>query len=254
MADFLEAELERKLNLYQRFVKLYEYHGDLLDEILKIESILPNSHSGINNYFLEGVIEEEQVSLITNLSNGSTQRFVQSQGVWVLGRDPLKSIFVSNPYISRHHAAIYYVEATGCFYFSDLESTNGSFVNGEPVYHGVELKNGDRICMGTLTFSFFVNTSTQVLADVDSDILAQLKYKQEIPSISHLHQRRVSTELLDGRRESTLQCWRNLELIDPDREEQEGTIGTNDHEATQINSNLHQNPIYRYHPQNQNVS
>lgn len=255
MANFLEAELEQRLNLYQKFVKLYEYHGDLLDEIFKIESVLPNSNPGMNTYFLEGVIGDDGVSLVTNLSSGNTQCFVQSQGVWVLGRDPLKSIFVCNPYISRHHAAIYYVEATGCFYLSDLGSTNGSFVNGEPIYHGIKLQNGDRIRIGTLTFSFFVNTSTstQVLADVGSDILTQLRYKQETPSTSCLEQRGIPTEFIDEKRESTRQFWRNLEVIDADGEDN-GGIGTKDYEATPIDANLHQNPIYRYHHKNQNVS
>lgn len=214
MADFLETDLDKRLSLYQRFVKIYEHHSDLLESILQLENIERDSNPGIQNYFMEGVIEESGVSLVTNLSNGKTQRYRQSQKVWILGRDPVGAIFLCNPYISRHHAVIQYVDSRDCFYFTDLSSTNGSFINDEPVYYPVELRDGDRIRIGTFVFSFFINSSGKTLPVVNGDILTKLDSHFEIPVGGLNHYPQAKTKLIDEARESTVQFTRVVEARD----------------------------------------
>jgi pSer/pThr/pTyr-binding forkhead associated (FHA) protein len=62
----------------------------------------------------------------------------------------------------------------------DLDSSNGSYVNGELVREAVRLKDGDRIRLGILTFSFFLCRSTQTLGTVSTELLTQLEQSEAL--------------------------------------------------------------------------
>lgn len=65
----------------------------------------------------------------------------------LIGRDPnLCDIVIDDPLVSRQHARIRQEGDQFCIY--DLDSANGTFVNGE-VGLRAELHNGDRISMGS---------------------------------------------------------------------------------------------------------
>jgi diguanylate cyclase (GGDEF)-like protein len=63
----------------------------------------------------------------------------------VLGRDLLADIVIEDSAVSRRHATILLHE--GMYYVSDLNSANGTFVNGTRV-NRTPLQNGDRIQIG----------------------------------------------------------------------------------------------------------
>ncbi|MDJ0737985.1 MAG: FHA domain-containing protein [Nostocaceae cyanobacterium] len=174
MADLLEPELEQRLNLYQVFLKLYENHTALLDDILQLENLSQPSFTKVKPLFVQGVIDTSGVYVITNLSEGKTQRLLQPQQIWTIGRDDSNGICIDDKHMSRHHAAIRYIEEDKSFYLVDFGSTNGSFVNGEPVYQSIRLQDGDRIRLGTFTFSFLMNITTQILPAVAMESLMQL--------------------------------------------------------------------------------
>lgn len=166
-------ELEKRLGLYQVFLKIYEHNRGLLDEILQLEnSSFPYFSSRVPTY-VQGVVQEREVYLITNLVNGNTQKLFQPQKIWMIGRDRRLALTLRDQWISRHHAAIQYVEDEG-FYLVDLNSTNGSFINGEPVFHRQLLKDGDQIRLGSLAVSFFSAEKVQNLEPVSSEIVAQI--------------------------------------------------------------------------------
>jgi pSer/pThr/pTyr-binding forkhead associated (FHA) protein len=163
-------ELEKRLGLYQVFLKIYEHNHGLLDEILQLENLsFPYLSSRVPTY-VQGVVQEREVYLITNLVNGNTQTLFQPQKIWIIGRDRRLALTLKDQWISRHHAALQYVEKEG-FYLIDLNSTNGTFVNGEPVFHRQLLKDGDQIRLGSLTISFFLAQSAQNLEPVSSEIV-----------------------------------------------------------------------------------
>ncbi len=175
MADLLEAELKQRLNLYQVFLKLYENHTTLLDEILQLENISQPSSSGVKPLFVQGVVDASGVHIISNLCGGKTQRLLQPQQIWTIGRDRTNGICIAdNKYVSRRHGAIQYIQEHESFYLIDFGSTNGSFVNGEPAYQPIRLQDGDRIRLGTFTFAFVISASTQVLPTVAVELLMQL--------------------------------------------------------------------------------
>lgn len=174
-------EIEQRLGLYQVFLKLYQHHRNLLDEILKLEKTSGKTFSSVTTRCVTGVIQGEQAHLITNLVDGKTQTLFQPQGIWPIGRDRHLAVSIPDRWLSRRHAVIQYIHNQG-FYLIDLESTNGSFVNGEPVHGRLLLKDGDRVRLGSLAFSFFLCHNNQSLGDTPSDILAQLETLKATPT------------------------------------------------------------------------
>jgi hypothetical protein len=67
----------------------------------------------------------------------------------VIGRDPDCQVRLADASISRHHAQVIR-QPTG-FFISDLQSSNGTSVNGEPLDAPVLLHSGDLIHMGQVT-------------------------------------------------------------------------------------------------------
>lgn len=191
-------ELEKRLGLYQVFLKIYEHNQSLLDEILQLENSTPVSLSGKAPAYVQGVVEGQQAYIITNLANGITQKLFQPQKVWVLGRDPHTALPIRDRWMSRRHAAIQYVHNEG-FYLIDLNSTNGSFVNGEPVFQRQLLHDGDLIRLGGLAISFFSGETAQNLAPLSPDLLAQVRKITPSPIIN-THQESF-TSLIDENEE-----------------------------------------------------
>lgn len=67
-------------------------------------------------------------------------------GVMVLGRHPSCDLQINDPTVSGRHAQI--ATYFGLSYIQDLESKNGTYVNGRPVHMHV-LRDGDVIRLGT---------------------------------------------------------------------------------------------------------
>ena len=69
------------------------------------------------------------------------------QGIYILGASPDADVFLDNLYVSRDHAQI--VREQQRFRIRDLDSKNGTFVNGTRLKgDGQLLRNGDRIELG----------------------------------------------------------------------------------------------------------
>ncbi|MFC0081451.1 FhaA domain-containing protein [Aciditerrimonas ferrireducens] len=71
----------------------------------------------------------------------------------VIGRLPECTIVLSDPNVSRRHAEVVRAEGTGAIVLRDLQSTNGTRVNGVPVREQ-ELQDGDEITLGTSVLRF----------------------------------------------------------------------------------------------------
>jgi pSer/pThr/pTyr-binding forkhead associated (FHA) protein len=71
----------------------------------------------------------------------------------LIGRNPTTDITLLDEGISREHAIILFDEATGVHTVEDLQSTNGTKVNGKRV-RSAELSDGDELQIGQTRFSF----------------------------------------------------------------------------------------------------
>jgi pSer/pThr/pTyr-binding forkhead associated (FHA) protein len=180
-------EIEQRLGLYQVFLKLYEHHRSLLDEILQLEKTNNKTFSKVTTRCVTGIVQGQQVSLVTNLVEGKTQNLRQLQGIWTIGRDRLLTISIPDRRLSRRHAVIQYIHHQG-FYLVDLNSTNGSFVNGEPVQGRLLLKDGDRIRLSSLAFSFFLCQDCQTTSETPAEVLAQLEVSKVAPTLTTIPQ------------------------------------------------------------------
>lgn len=69
-----------------------------------------------------------------------------------LGRGNDNKIVIKDPYISKNHFKI--VKDEGNYYLEDLNSANGTYLNGDRLMDVVELENGDRIATGQLEFLY----------------------------------------------------------------------------------------------------
>lgn len=69
-----------------------------------------------------------------------------------IGRGNDNQIVIKDPYISKRHLKI--VKDEGDYYLEDLNSANGTYLNGDKVMDVVQLENGDRITIGQVEFLF----------------------------------------------------------------------------------------------------
>jgi transcriptional regulator with GAF, ATPase, and Fis domain len=79
-----------------------------------------------------------------------------------IGRDPSNQVTINDPLVSRRHCSIR--NAAGAVQVADLESLNGTFVNGFPT-HEKKLEHGDRIKVGVSQFVFLLKDE-DVMPDV----------------------------------------------------------------------------------------
>lgn len=172
------TELEQRLGLYQVFLKLYEHNRALLDEILQLEGEDGAWRTRAPWHCIQGVVHQGQVHLATNLLGGTTRILYQPQQIWVLGRDHNTAIPITDKRLSRRHAAIQFQPETQEFFLVDLNSTNGSFVNGELVRRRIRLQDGDRVRLGSISFVFFDCRHSQQVPAIDRDLWTQINEPQ----------------------------------------------------------------------------
>lgn len=212
MADFTQTEIERRLTLYQVFLKLYEHHSSLLDEILQLENVYQPSLMRVKVYYIHGVVDTAAVYLMTNLCNNQTQSLQQPQRIWTIGRNRSSGICIADSYMSRRHAAIQHIDEQG-FYLIDFNSSNGSFVNGDRAEEPIKLKDGDRIRLGSMTFNFFVNYTCRVLPTVAMELLMQLVPRKSDNEVQILNYPSDKQKLLSEKPDNNLEIFQNSGLV-----------------------------------------
>jgi sigma-B regulation protein RsbU (phosphoserine phosphatase) len=87
------------------------------------------------------------------LREGTGGRVLPLRGkVTLIGRDPVSDVIITSPKTSARHALI--VHANGTYFLEDLDSVNGTAVNGKRVRQRVALRAGDTIELPGLTVTF----------------------------------------------------------------------------------------------------
>ncbi len=71
----------------------------------------------------------------------------------LIGRNPTTDVTLLDESISREHAIVVFDEETHTYSIEDLQSTNGTKVNGKRV-RSAELADGDEIQIGHTRFRF----------------------------------------------------------------------------------------------------
>jgi pSer/pThr/pTyr-binding forkhead associated (FHA) protein len=78
--------------------------------------------------------------------------YVLHQDITTLGRTAGNDVVIQDATVSRHHARLFFHE--GQWYVEDLQSANGTFVNGTRVHRPMPLQHGDELRMGDDVMTF----------------------------------------------------------------------------------------------------
>jgi pSer/pThr/pTyr-binding forkhead associated (FHA) protein len=79
---------------------------------------------------------------------------------FLIGRDPQCQLRPASPVISKRHCAV--LIKGGKSFLRDFDSTNGTFVNDQPVKGEMELHDGDRLKVGPLSFVVRIEATVPV--------------------------------------------------------------------------------------------
>lgn len=127
---------------------------------------------GTLKHYVQGIVLGQRACLMTNLLDGESQTLFQPQMIWTIGRNREAALPLRDRMLSRRHAVILYVPDEG-FYLVDLNSMNGSFVNGVRIQQRQLLKDGDRLRLGSFEFSFFTSSHTRLIDPIHPEVLAR---------------------------------------------------------------------------------
>ncbi|KZY41770.1 MULTISPECIES: FHA domain-containing protein [unclassified Oleiphilus] len=116
--------------------------GSIELELIDPKSVNEQSNAGSTTNYSAGW------SIYSSASWLDQSRFVINKRV-VIGRDPSCDITLPLEHLSRKHVAL--EVKSGQLYMEDLDSSNGTFLNGRQVKQSA-VKNGDKIKLDVLTF------------------------------------------------------------------------------------------------------
>ena len=122
--------------------------------------------------YVQGIVVNQQVCLVTNLLKPESITLKQPQLVWTIGRNRSAAFPLQDRKLSRRHAIILYQKDR--FHFIDLNSMNGSYINGVRVQQRQPLQDGDCIYVGSTRFFFFASVQERVTEAIHPEVLTRL--------------------------------------------------------------------------------
>ena len=112
--------------------------------------------------------------------NGSNHRMNVTGPSFAVGRHPSCNLCLSDGTVSGRHAEIVMINRD--LFIRDLNSTNGTLLNGRRLQHLTGLRSGDVIHFGSVMYTLQSSTdectSSTVTADVSAEALAQLQFEK----------------------------------------------------------------------------
>jgi len=112
--------------------------------------------------------------------NSSNQRVNVVSPTFAVGRHPSSNLCLSDPTVSGRHAEILTINRD--LFVRDLNSTNGTLLNGRRIQHLTGLRSGDVLHFGSVMFTLQSSTdectSSTVTADVSAEALAHLQFEK----------------------------------------------------------------------------
>ena len=111
----------------------------------------------------------QKPELLVRPLHGEPFRFPVEKPVITIGRSKRNDLVLADQWLSRHHAEIR--ELDGDFAIHDLDSRNGTLVNGAKINAQIPLQNGDIITLGDQSITFMQEDSRPVILSESSDDL-----------------------------------------------------------------------------------
>ncbi len=118
--------------------------------------------------------------------------------VFAVGRKPDNDIVLEHPTVSGHHCKIY--QAAGSYFVEDLNSTNGTFVNGKKIVKA-GLKHNDSIGIIKYSLVFVGDEKASSASSQKQPETATASPKISTPSVNEADKKvpKAFLEVLDGR-------------------------------------------------------
>ncbi len=96
----------------------------------------------------------ELMQIVIHHKTGQQTLALTNGNCWTIGRLPQNTIVIDDSYLSRYHAALIRLDTT--LFFADLDSRNGSFLNGRRVIMPTSLHHGDRLRLGNTEIDIII--------------------------------------------------------------------------------------------------
>ncbi len=87
------------------------------------------------------------VQAVLHIVEMGRERMFEALCPLVIGRDRSATLVLADPEVSRRHARL--ENQNGVVFVRDLESSNGTFLNGRRIRSAIEVREGDLIDVGT---------------------------------------------------------------------------------------------------------
>ena len=120
--------------------------------------------------------------------HGEPFRVPIDKAVVSIGRSKRNHLVLADQWLSRHHAEIR--EESGAFYIFDLDSRNGTLVNGVRINRRARLQDGDVVTLGDQTLTFVQEPTGSVVLSDSADPELDLQGTVVVPTEHLLAQAR----------------------------------------------------------------
>jgi two-component system cell cycle response regulator len=154
---------------------------------------------------LAGKFPASQSCLVVIYGPELGRRFELKEGDIVIGRDAASDVRVDLDNVSRRHARV--SRKLGRAFVTDLESTNGTFVNDGEVLQETELRSGDLIKIGGTILKFLYG------GDVESQFHEEIYRITIVDGLTQCYNNRYFLEFLEREMARALRYERPLSLM-----------------------------------------
>ena len=160
-------------------------------------------------------------------ADGHRLEFQPTEAKTTVGRSDECEYLLDDKSISRRHLEVYFRSSKG-WSVRDLESTKGSYVNGQKITEPTELNNGDLLKLGNITFSVTIEggavkakrEGTKVLAAVGGEKAVVRGFANDVQVADDSPRARRNTQIVEDDSEAKIER----------RERQRLAISNNDDE------------------------
>lgn len=115
--------------------------------------------------------------LIIRRQDAGVTQIEWNKPILTIGRDGTNDIIIDHPLTSRRHARLRY-DSANLYFIQDLDSTNGTFVNGDRIDGTHPLRNQDKVWIGDTEIIFNDPEATQK-GPLPAEILKRVRSGEE---------------------------------------------------------------------------
>jgi DNA-binding winged helix-turn-helix (wHTH) protein len=142
--------LDRDAAINTAMRKIRKALGEDADRLRFVETVVGKGYRFVGPIVPESVDAEHRVASC-RLTRG-THSFALQNGDNLIGRDPDVHVFLDHPSVSRRHARLSITADRVTL--EDLNSRNGTYVDGRGITSPTELRDGTVIGVGPITLTF----------------------------------------------------------------------------------------------------